>query len=189
MVLGRFAHLKPLPKPLVSRTLTLRVDHFPDELTLQLKRTPRQVSGDMRGLESQQEQVSHDGDSHRAFHALDLVGDLMWPESHDTFEFLHQQFHLPPAEIDGHNLACGYRFWQIGHEALGLLRPLVAPTCAEHDRDVSEMAQPHPFGIDPERAPTLTIDGRNADACIPPAGQVGDQRFERFAMGELPRAG
>jgi hypothetical protein len=57
MVLGRFAYLKPLPKPLVSRTLTLRVDHFPGELTLQLKRTPRLVSGDMLGLESQQEQI------------------------------------------------------------------------------------------------------------------------------------
>jgi hypothetical protein len=50
------------------------------------------------------------------------------------------------------------------------------------------MAQPHPFGVDPERAPGLTIDSRHAHAGIPPAGQGGDQRFEAFASGEFPGA-
>jgi hypothetical protein len=113
MVSGRFAHLKPLPKPLASRTLTRRVDHFPGELRLQLKRTPRLASGDMLGLEPQPEQISHDRDSHRAFPARDLCGDLMWPEADDTFEFLHQSFHPPPAEIDGHNSGFAIKYpWE-----------------------------------------------------------------------------
>jgi hypothetical protein len=54
----------------------------------------------MFGLELHQEQIGHDRDSHRAFHSLDLWGDLRLPESHNALECLHQQRHPPPAEID-----------------------------------------------------------------------------------------
>jgi hypothetical protein len=189
MLSSGFAHLQPLRSQLTRRTLTLRLAHFPGELTRQLQRAPRPVHRHVLGLEPEQEQRGHDGSGHRAFHPGDLCGNLMWPQSHDAFEFFHQQLYPPPAAIDGHHLACAYRLGPIGHEARRLLRPVVAPTCAEHHGDVSERAPPPPLGVDPERAPALTIDGRNADARIPPAGQMSDERLAGLAIGEFPGAG
>jgi hypothetical protein len=74
----------------------------------------------------------------------------------------------------------------MGHEACGLFRPIVAPTCAADPRDVSEMAQAHSFGVDPKGAAALAVDGWASDLGIPPAREMGDKGMERLAMGELP---
>jgi hypothetical protein len=97
MLSSGFAHLKPLPSQLVSRTLTRRVDRFSGELALELKRAPRPVCRNRLGLEPQQEPIGHDRDSHRAFHSPSLFGDRVLPQSHDALEVLHLQLHSPPA--------------------------------------------------------------------------------------------
>src|SRR5919197_6234938 len=111
-----FAHLKPLASDLVGRTLALRVDDLPGNRPLQAKGTPGLVRRDIFGTQLEQEQIGHDRHGYRAFHPLDLFGDLMLPQPHDAFEFLHQQLYPPPAEIDGDNLTCGHHLWQMGHE-------------------------------------------------------------------------
>jgi hypothetical protein len=82
-----FAYLEPFPSQLVGRTLALGLDDRRRKGALQSQCTPRPVCRNMFGLELQQEQIGHDRDSHRAFHLLDLGGDLLWPESHNAFEF------------------------------------------------------------------------------------------------------
>jgi hypothetical protein len=61
----------------------------------------------------------------------------------------------------------------MGHEPFGLLRPIVAPTLAEDHRDVSQMAQPRPFDLDPKAPTVLGVDRGNPNLGIFPARQVG----------------
>jgi hypothetical protein len=189
MISSCFAHLKPLPSQLASRTLTLRLDHFPGELTLQLKRAPRSVCRNVLGLEPEQEQIRHDRYGDGAFHPVDLFGDLMLAPTDHSLQLFHQQLDPPPPEIDRHDLTLRHQLGQIGHQDFRVLRPIVAPPCAEDHGDISQMAQPYPFGIDPKRAPAMATDGGQADPAVPPAGKVGDQGFERLPIGEFPGTG
>jgi hypothetical protein len=86
-----FAHLEPLPSHLTGRTLALCLDHLPGKGPLQAKRAPRPVSRDVLGLQLQQEQIGHDRHRHGALDAVSLFGHLMWPQTHDPFQFFAQQ--------------------------------------------------------------------------------------------------
>jgi hypothetical protein len=184
-----FTHLEPLASHPSGRTLTLGLHHLPGKRALQAKRAPRSVRRDVFGAQLEQEQIGHDRHRHGAFHPVDLFRDLMLAQPDDSFHFFHQQLHPPPAQIHAHNLPRGDGLWQIGHEDLGLFRPIVAPTLAEDHRDVSEMAQPRPFGVDPKGATMLSVDRGNPDLGILPARQMGDEGFERLPIGELPGTG
>jgi hypothetical protein len=72
---------------------------------------------------------------------------------------------------------------------LGLFRPIVAPTLAEDHRDVSHLAQLHPFGIDPKGSAALTVDCGDSNRGICPARQRGHQGLEGFPIGNLPAPG
>jgi hypothetical protein len=187
MSLRSFARLEPLASDLAGRTLTLPLDHLPGKGPLQATRAPRAVCRNVLGMQLEQQQISHDRQRDRAFHPIDVFGDLMLPQPHDAFEFLHQPLDPPPSQVYTDNLPCGHRLGPIGHQNFGLFRPVVAPTCAEHHGDVSQMAQLHAFGIDPTGPAALGIDGRNANLGIFPARQMRHQVFDGFASGKFPR--
>jgi hypothetical protein len=183
-----FSHLKPLSRYLPGRTLALRLHHLPGKGPLQAKGTPWAVCGDVRGAQFEQEQIGHDGYGHGAFDTAHLLGDLMLAQADDLFQFFKQDLYPPPPQIDGDDMVRRHDLRQIGHEDFRLVRPIVSPTHAEDHRDISQMAQAHRFGIDPEGA-AATCHGRQPDLGIPPARQMSDEGFEGFPIAELPGAG
>jgi hypothetical protein len=65
MTLRGFAHLKPLPGHLMSRTLALCRDDLPSQGPLPPKRASRAVGRDVLGAQLEQEQIRHDCYRHR----------------------------------------------------------------------------------------------------------------------------
>jgi hypothetical protein len=107
---------------------------------------------------------------------------------HDACPCPAPQLHPPPAQRDAHTRPRGYRFGPMGHEEVGLVRPVVAPPRAEDHRDVSQMAPPRPCGVNPQGATRWGVDRRNPPLGRLPARQVGHQRFERLPIGKVPGA-
>jgi hypothetical protein len=87
------------------------------------------------------------------------------------------------------SLARRHYLGQIGHEDFHVFPPIVAPIFAEHRCDVSQMAQPHAFGKDPERAVTVATNRGDMDFGILPAWQVGDQILDNLPIAQLPTTG
>jgi hypothetical protein len=85
------------------------------------------------------------------------------------------------AHIHAHNLPRGDGLGPMGHEELGLFRPIVAPTWAQHHGDIAQMAPPRPLGIDPTGASALGVHGRHAHLGLLPAGPMGAAGFVRLA--------
>jgi hypothetical protein len=189
MTLRGFAYLKPLPSHLVGRTLALRLDDLPRTRPLPPKRAPRAVRRDVFGMQPEQAQRGHDGHGDRACHAVGVFRDLMRSQAHDAFEFLHQQCEPPPSQIPADNVTGRHHLRQMGHEALRLFRPLVAPTWAQDHGDLSQMAPPRPCGIDPQGPAALGVHGRHANRGLLPARPRGDEGVERLPAGNLPGAG
>jgi hypothetical protein len=161
-----FSHLKLLPRHLPGRTLALRLHQLPGKGTLQAKGAPWAVCWDVLGAQVEQEQIHHDGYGHGAFDTAHLLGDLMLAQADEPFQFLKQDLYPPSPQIDGDDMARRHDLRQIGHEDFCLFRPIVSPTLTEDHRDMSQMAQAHRFGIDPEGA-AATGDGRQPDLGSP----------------------
>src|SRR5919108_3110729 len=81
-----FAQLKPVPGQVASRTLTLRLDHLPGTRALQAKGAPRVVRWDVFGAHLEREQIGYDRHGHRAFHPVDLFGDLMLAHTYHSLQ-------------------------------------------------------------------------------------------------------
>jgi hypothetical protein len=82
----------------------------------------------------------------------------MLAQAYHPLQFFEQQLYPSSPKIHADDLPHGHRL-QIGHQDLGLFRPIVTPACTEEERDVSEMAPPRSLGIDPKGSTALTIDG------------------------------
>jgi hypothetical protein len=159
-----FTHLQPLLTGLARRTLALGLYHLPGKQPLEAKRAPRAVRRDVLGSQLEEQQLGYD--RHRAFNAIRLASDLMLPQPHNAFEFLHERLDQSSLQIAADNLPRGHGFRQIGHEELGLSRVIVTPAFTAHHRDVSHMAQPYMCGIDPKGRTALRVDGRNLNLGI-----------------------
>lgn len=181
--------LKPLAGESLGRTSTLLVDDLPGDCPLQGKCAPGLVRRDILCLEPQQQQLGHDRDGDRAFDPSYVFGDLRLAQADNTLQFSEQQLRPPPAQVDGHNLTRTDGFGQIGHQQFRLFRPIVLPTFAQDDGDISQMSPLHAFGKHPEGAAALPRDRGQADTLVMPARQMRHQGFEAFAIFEFPAPG
>jgi hypothetical protein len=68
-----------------------------------------------------------------------------------------QAFHCPLPAVYLDPLA-GCQVWKIGHQDCCLFRPIVPPLLAQHDGNISDMAEPNPFGKSPIH-PTMSDAG------------------------------
>jgi hypothetical protein len=98
----------------------------PRQLPLERERTPGTPRCDRLGPQPQQQQIRHEGHSHRVLHPRCLLGDLVLPQPDDPFQFLDTEFYRPSSEVDCDGyVSSGLR--QIGHEQFGVFGALVTP--------------------------------------------------------------
>ncbi len=134
---------------LLSGTFDLLRTNFPSEALLERKDTPRCPGLDMRGLQTQQDQIRHKRDGHGSFHSRGIFGDLSLSQTQTAFQFLEADLHRPPSEIDHHDQRRA-RHGEIGHQQFGLFGAVVTPPSTEEHGDISNMAQVCRFDEGPE---------------------------------------
>jgi hypothetical protein len=175
---GRFS--RPLPTDLRSGFLTDRAVQLvraplARQLLFERKCTPGTARFDLLRPPSQQQQVRHPRDGHRALRPGGILGHLVLPQAHDTIEFLDTEFDRPSAQIEGHGQVRS-RVWQIDHEQFGVFGAVVTPPATEPHGDISHVRHLCLLGKGPEGPATGSRDDRgDTDLAIRMNRQMGDQ--------------
>jgi len=123
-------------------------DHAQPEAMLKLADTPRFARRDLMMVQPQHEQVGQQGNPKRFFMLLQVATYLMLTQAQVRFQVPIDEFDTPSELVQPHHLSCRY-LWQIGHQEFRVARADVTPGFAQHQGDLSNVAQTKGFGIDP----------------------------------------
>src|SRR5215475_1895583 len=96
-LLGRESQLHLLTCFVARHPFKLACTHLPGQLLLEGERTPGRPWFDLLGTQPQQQQISHEGDGHRALHSPGVLSDLLLSQPGHSLEFFEAEFDVAVA--------------------------------------------------------------------------------------------